>query len=65
MSGLATAPIDRLRQSDFRRLAAFIEDYSGIKMPPTKITMLEGRLRHRVRAHRRRQPGRLLPDAVR
>ena len=41
--------IDRLRQSDFRRLAAFIQDYSGIKMPPSKITMLEGRLRHRVR----------------
>ena len=49
MSGLATVPIDRLRQSDFRRLAAFIQDYSGIKMPPSKITMLEGRLRHRVR----------------
>ena len=49
MTGLATAPIDRLRQSDFRRLAAFIQDYSGIKMPPSKITMLEGRLRHRVR----------------
>jgi chemotaxis protein methyltransferase CheR len=40
---------DRLRQSDFRRLAAFIEEYSGIKMPASKITMLEGRLRHRVR----------------
>lgn len=42
-------PIDHLRQSDFRRLAAFIQDYSGIKMPPAKITMLEGRLRQRVR----------------
>ncbi len=42
--------VDRLRQSDFRRLAAFIQDYSGIKMPPSKITMLEGRLRQRVRA---------------
>jgi chemotaxis protein methyltransferase CheR len=41
--------IDRLRQTDFRRLAAFIQGYSGIKMPPAKITMLEGRLRHRVR----------------
>jgi chemotaxis protein methyltransferase CheR len=49
MSGLVTAPVDRLKQSDFRRLAAFIQDYSGIKMPPSKITMLEGRLRHRVR----------------
>ena len=41
--------IDHLRLSDFRRLAAFIQDYSGIKMPASKITMLEGRLRHRVR----------------
>lgn len=41
---------DRLRQADFRRLARFIQDYSGIKMPASKITMLEGRLRHRVRA---------------
>jgi chemotaxis protein methyltransferase CheR len=49
MSGAATTIVDRLRQSDFRRLAAFIEDYSGIKMPSSKITMLEGRLRHRVR----------------
>lgn len=40
---------DRLRQSEFRRLAAFIQDYSGIKMPVSKITMLEGRLRARVR----------------
>ena len=49
MSTLASVPIDRLRQSDFRRLAAFIQDYSGIRMPQSKITMLEGRLRHRVR----------------
>lgn len=41
---------DRLRQRDFERLAAFIESYSGIKMPPSKITMVEGRLRKRVRA---------------
>jgi chemotaxis protein methyltransferase CheR len=49
MSGSSTSSIERLRQSDFRRLAEFIQDYSGIKMPPSKITMLEGRLRHRVR----------------
>jgi chemotaxis protein methyltransferase CheR len=41
---------DRLSQRDFERLARFIEDYSGIKMPPNKVTMLEGRLRRRVRA---------------
>jgi chemotaxis protein methyltransferase CheR len=52
MSGLRQDGLDRLRQSDFRRLAAFIQDYSGIRMPPSKITMLEGRLRNRVRAAR-------------
>jgi chemotaxis protein methyltransferase CheR len=45
----AIAATDRLRQPDFHRLAEFIQDYSGIRMPPSKITMLEGRLRHRVR----------------
>jgi chemotaxis protein methyltransferase CheR len=49
MSGLRQDGIDRLRHADFRRLAAFIEEYRGIRMPPGKITMLEGRLRHRVR----------------
>src|SRR4051812_26981403 len=49
MSAHDGTPVDRLRQADFRRLADFIENYSGIKMPPSKITMLEGRLRHRVR----------------
>lgn len=42
--------IDHLTSHDFRRLASFIHEYSGIKMPPTKITMVEGRLRRRVRA---------------
>lgn len=41
--------MDHLRQSDFKRLAEFIEAYSGIRMPPSKITMVEGRLRRRVR----------------
>jgi len=41
---------DRLSQRDFQRLASYIENYSGIKMPPSKITMVEGRLRKRVRA---------------
>jgi chemotaxis protein methyltransferase CheR len=39
-----------LTQRDFHRLAKFIEGYSGIKMPPSKITMIEGRLRKRLRA---------------
>src|SRR6202012_760547 len=41
---------DRLSQRDFRRLAEFIQGYSGIRMPPNKITLVEGRLRRRVRA---------------
>ena len=41
---------DRLSQRNFQRLATYIESYSGIKMPPTKLTMVEGRLRKRVRA---------------
>ncbi len=42
--------LDRLRQRDFGLLADFIQGYSGIKMPPNKITLVEGRLRRRVRA---------------
>ncbi|OLP58473.1 chemotaxis protein CheR [Xaviernesmea oryzae] len=41
---------DRLSQQNFNRLSTFIFKYSGIKMPPSKITMLEGRLRRRLRA---------------
>ena len=41
---------DRLTQRDFQRLAKFIQQYSGIKMPSSKVTMVEGRLRKRVRA---------------
>jgi chemotaxis protein methyltransferase CheR len=44
------AGVDRLSAHDFRRLAEFIQDYSGIKMPPSKQTMVEGRLRKRVGA---------------
>lgn len=42
--------IDHLSSRDFRRLAQFIQDYSGIKMPASKQSMVEGRLRRRVRA---------------
>lgn len=41
-----------LSSKNFQRLAAFIQDYSGIKMPPAKRTMLEGRLRRRMRSTR-------------
>jgi chemotaxis protein methyltransferase CheR len=50
---VSTPPISRsdaLSRKDFDRLAKFIHDYSGIKMPPNKITMVEGRLRRRLRA---------------
>jgi chemotaxis protein methyltransferase CheR len=41
---------DRLSSRNFERLAKYIYEYSGIKMPVTKVTMLEGRLRRRLRA---------------
>ncbi len=47
---MALETLDHLSARDFQRLAAFIHDYSGIKMPPTKKSMVEGRLRRRVRA---------------
>jgi chemotaxis protein methyltransferase CheR len=42
--------LDRLSRHDFQRLAEFIQGYSGIRMPPNKVTLVEGRLRRRVRA---------------
>jgi chemotaxis protein methyltransferase CheR len=41
---------DRLSPREFARLASYIYQYSGIKMPESKRTMLEGRLRRRLRA---------------
>jgi len=41
---------DSLSPHDFSRLGAIIQDHCGIRMPPTKRTMVEGRLRRRVRA---------------
>lgn len=40
---------DRLSERNFDVLAGYIYNYSGIKMPNTKMTMLEGRLRRRLR----------------
>ncbi len=46
-----TSPsLDHIGPRDFQRLARFIQSYSGIKMPPSKKTMVEGRLRRRLRA---------------
>jgi chemotaxis protein methyltransferase CheR len=39
-----------MTERDFRRLSSFISDRCGIKLPPAKKTMLEGRLRKRLRA---------------
>lgn len=41
---------DRLSPRDFQRLAVFIQDTAGIRMPPSKKTMMEGRLRRRARS---------------
>jgi chemotaxis protein methyltransferase CheR len=42
---------DVLLPRDFDRLATFIYDRAGIRLVPAKITMIEGRLRRRVRAN--------------
>lgn len=42
--------VDQLSSKNFKRLAELIHGYSGIKMPANKRTMLEGRLRRRMRA---------------
>ena len=48
---MSLASLDHLSSRDFSRLAQFIQDYAGIKMPPTKKTMVEGRLRRRAAAN--------------
>ena len=40
---------DRLSKRNFDLLSKYIYTYSGIKMPESKMTMLEGRLRRRLR----------------
>jgi len=42
--------MDELTSRDFLRLSSFIQDYSGIKLPECRKTMVEGRLRRRARA---------------
>ncbi len=51
-SALAARPVsdDRISPRNFARLSAIIQELSGINIPQTKQTMLEGRLRRRVRA---------------
>ena len=53
MSNTAAASLyepEPLTAANFQRLATFIHGYAGIKMPASKHTMLEGRLRRRLRA---------------
>lgn len=40
---------DRISPRNFERLGRIIESYCGIRMPPAKKTMVEGRLRRRAR----------------
>lgn len=47
---IASPSSDQLSSKNFKRLAELIQNYSGIKMPSNKRTMLEGRLRRRMRA---------------
>lgn len=49
-AALRSPQSEQLSTRNFQRLARFIQDYSGIKMPANKRTMLEGRLRRRMRA---------------
>ncbi|WP_312490870.1 protein-glutamate O-methyltransferase CheR [Sphingomonas sp.] len=53
MSNLARQAVtsDALQRSDFDRIAAYVYRECGIRLPPVKLTMIEGRLRRRVRAH--------------
>ena len=41
---------DQLHEKHFLRLAHLMEDHTGIRLPPAKRTMVEGRLRKRMRA---------------
>lgn len=43
------ATVDRLKDGDYARIAHLVSDHSGIKLPPAKRTMVEGRLRKRMR----------------
>ena len=41
---------DALSKRDFDQIARYIYAQAGIRLPPAKLTMIEGRLRRRVRA---------------
>jgi chemotaxis protein methyltransferase CheR len=50
MKASAAPAADKLSPADFQRLAVYIQRIAGIKMPPVKHSMVEGRLRRRVAA---------------
>ncbi|MFK3890301.1 CheR family methyltransferase [Sphingomonas sp. NPDC079357] len=44
---------DALSKRDFDQISRYIYAQAGIRLPPAKLTMIEGRLRRRVRATKR------------
>ena len=50
LGGEQSALYDRLHERHFVKLARLVEDHTGIRLPPGKRTMVEGRLRKRMRA---------------
>ena len=42
--------VDQLQERHFAKLARLVEERTGIRLPPGKRTMVEGRLRKRIRA---------------
>ena len=49
MTLMAPGEARPLKERDFRRLAGLIHARSGIRMPPSKKTFLEGRMRRHMR----------------
>ncbi len=49
-SAFRLSPLPTLGERDFARLARLVEEETGIRMPPAKRSMLEGRLRRRLKA---------------
>ena len=41
---------DQLQERHFAKLSRLVEEHTGIRLPPAKRTMVEGRLRKRIRA---------------
>ena len=41
---------DQLQERHFAKLARLVEEHTGIRLPPAKRAMVEGRLRKRIRA---------------